>query len=401
MGTFLLPDLGEGLPEAEIVTWHVKEGDSVTVDQPMVSVETAKAVVEVPAPQTGVISKLYAGEGDVVATGAPLVDFDGESDVKADTPAEPAPTAEEPAASDGDSGTVVGAVPTSNKVVEETAIIGGSRRRRTGRVKAAPAVRAKARRLGIDLKTITPTGKQGQVTLADLDGVETRAPAAPMQAPAAMPPAFGKPEPLRGPRRAMAQAMSASRDQVAACTLFDDADIHYWAPGQDITVRTIRAIAAACQAEPALNGWYDDQANTRTLFDRVDLAMAVDTPSGLIVPVLRDVGNKDAITLRGDVDWVKKATRERTVAPEHLRNPTITLSNFGMLAGRYGSVVIVPPMIAIVGAGGIRHDVVPVMGGIETHRRIPLSLSFDHRCVTGGEACRFLAALIADLSAPN
>ncbi len=214
-------------------------------------------------------------------------------------------------------------------------------------------------------------------------------------------PLTGEPEPLRGPRRAMAQSMSASRDQVAQCTLFDDADIHDWAPGQDITARIIRAIVAGCRAEPALNGWYDGENMSRRLFERIDLAMAVDTPDGLIVPVLRDVGSKDAADLREDLDRIKVATRNRTVAPADMKNPTITLSNFGMLAGRYASPVIVPPMIAILGTGGTRHDVVPVMGGIEVHRRIPLSLTFDHRCVTGGEACRFLAAAISDLQRAN
>jgi pyruvate dehydrogenase E2 component (dihydrolipoamide acetyltransferase) len=195
----------------------------------------------------------------------------------------------------------------------------------------------------------------------------------------------------------MAQSMSASRDHVAQCTLFDDADIHYWVPGQDITARLLRAIAAGCEAEPALNGFFDGDSMSRQLEERVDVAIAVDTPDGLIVPVIRDVGRKSARELRDDLDALKQATRERRVKPEDMRDFTFTLSNFGMMAGRYATPVIVPPTVAILGAGGLRHDVVPVMGGIETHRRVPLSLTFDHRCVTGGEACRFLAAVIKDL----
>ena len=207
----------------------------------------------------------------------------------------------------------------------------------------------------------------------------------------------GKPEPLRGPRRAMAQSMSASRDHVAQCTLFDDADIHYWSPGQDITARLLRAIAAGCRAEPALNGFFDGASMSRQLESRVDIAIAVDTPDGLIVPVIRDVGQKSPQELRADLNAIKKATKERSIKPEDMRDFTFTLSNFGMMAGRYATPVVVPPTIAILGAGGLRHDVVPVLGGIETHRRIPLSLTFDHRCATGGEACRFLAAVIEDL----
>lgn len=392
MTTFNLPDLGEGLPEAEIVTWHVKEGDTVNTDQPLVAVETAKAVVDVPSPVTGKVTRLYAGEGEIVETGKPLVDFavDGEAPAKA--PAEQVASA--------DSGTVVGSMPTSDDTLVETARAGSRRRaRKSGRVKAAPAVRALAKRLGVDLQQVEPTGRNGLVTVNDVKKyADAGAPAPVRQAPARkLPPLTGEPEALRGPRRAMAQSMSASRDQVAQCTLFDDADIHGWAPGQDITVRIIRALAAGCRAEPALNGWYDGEAMSRRLFERIDLAMAVDTPDGLIVPVLRDVGNKDEATLRADLDRTKQATRERSVAPADMKDPTITLSNFGMMAGRYASPVIVPPMIAILGTGGTRHDVVPVMGGIEVHKRIPLSLTFDHRCVTGGEACRFLAAVITEL----
>jgi pyruvate dehydrogenase E2 component (dihydrolipoamide acetyltransferase) len=199
----------------------------------------------------------------------------------------------------------------------------------------------------------------------------------------------------------MAQSMSAARDLVSQCTIFDDADTHYWRPGQDITARLLRAMAAGCRDEPALNGFYDGENLTRQLEERVDVAIAVDTPDGLIVPVIRDVGRKDMAALREDLNQLKKATGERSVKPEDMRDFTITLSNFGMMAGRYATPVVVPPTIAILGSGGLRHDVVPVMGGIETHRRIPLSLTFDHRCATGGEACRFLAAVIEDLSRPE
>lgn len=401
MSTFNLPDLGEGLPEAEIVTWHVAEGDTVKVDQPLVSVETAKAVVEVPSPQSGVIARLHAPEGGIVETGKPLVDF-------ADGDAAPAPAAEppQPAAASTDSGTVVGSMPTSDEVTVETAVAGGRRRRRQGRVKAAPAVRALAKRLNIDLARVEPSGSHGQVLASDVHGYAARQDTPrPTTAPPATTPRraidFGTAEPLRGPRRAMAQAMSASRDQVSQCTLFDDADIHDWARGQDISTRIVRAIAAGCRAEPALNAWYDAETNSRILHEHIDLAMAVDTPDGLIVPVLRDVGTQDAVQLRAAIDRLKVATRDRTVAPADMKDPTITLSNFGMMAGRYATPVIVPPMVAILGTGGLRHDVVAVMGGIEVHRRIPLSLTFDHRCITGGEACRFLAAVIDDLRRPD
>lgn len=414
MKTFKLPDLGEGLPEAEIVSWHVKEGDAVKVDQPLVSVETAKAVVDVPSPYTGKIAKLHGAEGDVIPTHAPLVDFDIDGDAPeadstlADTQdPETAPT--EPVKED--SGTVVGNMPTSDDMLEETAII-GRRRKDKAPVKAAPSARALAKELGVDIARCAPSGRSGVVTAKDVRAAadapqrpEGRTPSTPA-GPAWTAPArrtdvaYGTPEKLRGPRRAMHQSMSASRDAVMPCTLFDDADIHAWMPGQDITARVIRAIVAGCRAEPGLNAWFDGDAQTRTLHEHVDLAMAVDTPDGLIVPVLRGVDALDAAGLRGAINDVKVSTRDRTVTPAQMKDPTITLSNFGMMAGRYATPVVVPPQVAIVGTGGIRHDVVPVLGGIETHKRIPLSLTFDHRCITGGEACRFLAAMIADLQRP-
>ncbi len=394
MMTFNLPDLGEGLPEAEIVSWHVAVGDTIKTDDPLVSVETAKAVVDVPSPQSGIIARLYAKEGEIVETGAPLVDFTETASTSAD------PAAVETPAS-ADSGTVVGNVPSGSEVVVETAIAGGSRRRKQGRVKATPAVRTQAKRLGIDLKTIVPTGRNGQITQADLStaqSVASSAPAAQSARPALQP---GQTVSLRGPRRAMAQSMSLSRDQVALCTLFDDADIHEWLNKRDFTARLLRSVVAGCVAEPGLNGFYDPDAMSHQIESRVDIGMAVDTDDGLIVPVVRNVEAKGLDEIRAAVAVIKRATRDRSVLPADMVNYTITLSNFGTLAGRYATPIMVPPTVAIVGSGKLQHDVVAVMGGIEVHRRIPLSLSFDHRCVTGGEAARFLAAMFQDFDKPK
>jgi 2-oxoisovalerate dehydrogenase E2 component (dihydrolipoyl transacylase) len=391
--TFNLPDLGEGLPDAEIVTWHVAEGDSVKADDPLVSVETAKAVVEVPSPQSGIILRLYANEGDVVPTGAPLVDFADAASPAAETTAA--------AKSGGDAGTVVGNMPSGSTVIAETAVAGGAKRRSKGRIKATPAVRTQAKRLGIDLAGITPTGKNGQITQADLSRAQGAGPAPTRSPGAGVALAPGRTVSLRGPRRAMAQSMSLARDQVALCTLFDDADIHAWLNKRDFTPRLLRAIVAACVAEPGLNGFYDPDSMSHQSESRIDVGMAVDTEDGLIVPVLRKLERKSLDEIRAAVAELKQATRERSVAPADMMNYTITLSNFGTLAGRYATPIMVPPTVAIVGSGKLQHDVVAVMGGIEVHRRIPLSLSFDHRCITGGEAARFLAAMIQDLEEPQ
>jgi pyruvate dehydrogenase E2 component (dihydrolipoamide acetyltransferase) len=409
MRTFNLPDLGEGLQEAEIVSWHVKEGDVVKVDQPLLSVETAKAVVDVPSPWAGKITKLHGKAGDIIPTHSALVDFDIEGGAApAAKPSAAAPAAKKSVPIEEDSGTVVGAVPTGNDLVAETAIIRKKQKKDPARVKALPSVRIKAKELGVDLTSVEATGKNDTVTLDDVKRAANAGTPAAASAPAArwdMPAKrtdvkYGVAEPLRGPRRAMHASMTKSRSEVAECTLFDDADIHNWQPGQDITVRIVRAIVAGCRAEPELNAWYDGEKLERTIHERIDLAMAVDTPDGLIVPILRKVESKNAQQLRSDLNRIKEATRNRSVSPADMKDPTITLSNFGMMAGRYATPVVVPPQVAILGTGGLRHDVVPVMGGIEVHKRIPLSITFDHRCITGGTACRWLAAVIKDLERP-
>ncbi len=394
MTTFNLPDLGEGLAEAEIVRWHVNVGDVVAVDQPMLAVETAKAVVEVPAPFAGVVKTLHGQPGDVIATGAPLIEFELGN-----------------AAASGDSGTVVGNVPTSNEELIETAHTrtssngpnGAAAASSGGRLRAAPAARALAKRLGVDLTGVNGSGRGGVIVVDDVVALMQTAPAAARtpSASTATAPTFSGGEKLRSMRRAMAQSMSLARDNVTSCTLFDDADLHHWREGEDFTTRLLRAIAAGCQAEPALNAWFDGNAQTRRVLPQVNVGMAVDTPDGLIVPVIRDVGNRTAPELRGEIDRLKRASRERSVLPEDLRAVTFMLSNFGMIAGRYATPVVVPPSVAILGSGRLSRDVVAVTGGIEAHLRMPLSLTFDHRCVTGGEAARFLAAVLRDLEKDN
>jgi 2-oxoisovalerate dehydrogenase E2 component (dihydrolipoyl transacylase) len=380
MSTFRLPDLGEGLAEAEIVEWHVKVGDHVRVDQPMVSVETAKAVVEVPAPFSGVVTALRGAPGDIVPTGAPLIEFD--------------------------SGTVVGSMPaTSEEEFVESVTVGGTRSHgNNGRGRAVPAARALAKSLGVDLATVQGGGRAGLITLDDVlqhvnmpaaaNGISI-SPAARAIADAG--PADGTVEPLRGVRRAMAQSMSQSRDQVAGSTVCDDADIHHWTQRGDYMLRLMRAMTCAWRAEPALNAWYDSVTQSRFLVAHIDLAIAVDTPGGLIVPVVRNIENKSPDELRAAVALQKEAAHRRSTPAEDLRDFTLMLSNFGTLAGRYGIPLVVPPAVAILGAGKVREDAVVAAGVVQAHRRMPLSLSFDHRCITGGEACRFLAAVIADL----
>jgi pyruvate dehydrogenase E2 component (dihydrolipoamide acetyltransferase) len=199
-------------------------------------------------------------------------------------------------------------------------------------------------------------------------------------------------------RAAMARNMALAHQEVAAVTVMDDADVEHWAKGTSALARLARAIVAACKAEPGLNAWYDARADARTVRDEVDLGIAVDLPDGLLVPVLRNAHKVGADALAAELEQLVAKARERSLSPETLRGATITLSNFGAIGGRYASPMVVPPQVAILGAGRIlRSPVVTAEGDVAAHRVLPLSLTFDHRAATGGEAARFLMALKRDL----
>jgi 2-oxoisovalerate dehydrogenase E2 component (dihydrolipoyl transacylase) len=362
MRQFLLPDLGEGLEEAEIVAWHVTEGDHVVTDQPLVSVETDKAVVELPSPQSGRIARLFGAKGDVVKVGEPLVEF-----------------AEGPAV---DTGTVVGELREEPKPVTRQAAQATERGKP---IQVLPAVRALARKLDVDLSLLHGSGPDGTITRADVErGAKSLRDA-------------GPPEKLAGMRRAMAQRMTAAHAEVVPASVTDEADIGDWAPDEDATIRLVQAIAAACKAEPSLNAWYNAGGGERRLVKRVDIGIAVDTADGLIVPVLRNVAERDVRDLRAGLDRMRADAQARSIPADELRGATITLSNFGMIGGRFASLVVVPPQVAIIGAGRIGERAVVRNGEVAARRMLPLSLTFDHRVVTGGEAARFLVVLRSDL----
>ena len=437
--TFHLPDLGEGLPDATIVEWFIKEGEVIRLDDPLVSMETAKAVVEVPSPISGKVVKLAGAPGDIVVTGSMLAVFEPDASLPQraegqDTghhhgpPRETAAPAAAPAKMENerdDAGTVVGAMQVSNDVhTEQTIAVGG--------VKAMPAVRAMAKKLGVDLARVQASGADGAVTMQDVkqaaaDGSARGAATAPpvrnatsvAAAPVAnpqrttlsasgkpmrtQPPGVsvsGQPEQLKGVRRNMARVMADAHAKVVPTTLNDDADVQAWVPGNDVTVRLVRAIVRACKAVPALNAWFDGDKLTRTLHPQVDIGIAVDTDDGLFVPALRNADILDAQGVREGINRLRAQVEDRSIPASELSGYTISLSNFGMFAGRYATPVVVPPTVAIVAAGRARHQVMSVMGGFESHKIIPLSVTFDHRAATGGEAARFLKAMIDDLALP-
>ncbi len=371
MNIFNLPDLGEGLPDAEIHEWFVKEGDTVKADQPLVSMETAKAVVDVPCPQSGTISKLYGKPGDVIKTGDPLVSF-------ASTDSKPA-----------DKGTVVGNLEESSEITEDNFTI-GSQQSDKHRIRTTPAVRMLAKKLGVDLSALNGTGDHGVITRNDVQA----------QADKNAQPPVGF-VPLRGVRRAMLNSMVQSHAEVVPVSIFDEADINDWKPGTDITVRLIRAIIHASKKEPALNAWFDTKHGARQCFEEVHLGLAMDNDEGLFVPVIHDAEKHSDAKLRQVINDFKESVRNRAVSADKLKGATITLSNFGKFAGRFASPIIVPPMVSILAVGKLYKGVIATQEQkIEAHNMLPLSLSFDHRAVTGGEATRFLGAVIESLQKP-
>src|SRR5690625_4027438 len=357
--------------------------------------ETAKAVVEVPSPFKGRVLKFYGQAGDVIDTGAPLVEFELEGQEKQAADDAPQPADEEPAQAeqaagsedaaaeaavpepDGeereDSGTVVGKMQAGGGIVRErTSTVGG--------VKVTPAVRALARKMKVDLSRVEPSGADNVVTAADVrraaeEGpadleTETPQPASapaettPQPEPAAAAPsadaapaarrapqpeaASGEWEPLRGTRRTMARVMSESQQRVVPTTLMDDADIHAWRSGEDITYRLLRALSAGAREEPGRSEEHTSELQSRMLHKGMDVGMAVDTPDGLFVARVRGVHGGSREEIRAEINRLKENVQSRSIPPEDLKDYTIMLSNFWIFAGRYATPIINPPCVAIV-----------------------------------------------------
>ena len=521
---FLLPDLGEGLPDAEIVQWLVAEGDAVEEGQDMVEMSTAKAVVEVPAPFTGTVSKLFGQAGDVIQTGKPLVAIATGAAPKAKTDTESEPQgkqkASEKAASvvgamevgdqikaestigaDGiktgaavralarkrqiDLGTLAGTGPdgevtladvraapdgrtaTASEVpqaqrqaagkagtgapigpaarslagslgidpsdiaptgprgsVSKQDVLETARSRMSGGalalqssgdaslaagkgIKAAPKVRAYARDLGLDIRAARASGPQGSVTTGDVDVALKAANEALLgdfraggayKRPERAYEVSGRAERLVGPRRVMSQAMAKASSEVCHTSLFDQADIAGWAERSDITGRIMRAVIAASMVEPAINAWFDGKSLEKTIHQEVHLGVAVDSPKGLFVPVVKNADSLAPDDLRAELNRLRTAIADGSIKAAEMSGGTLTLSNFGMIAGRFATPIVMPPEVAIIGIGGLFNQLVLVGEYVEEHRHMPVSLTFDHRAATGGEAARFLAAMIADLS---
>ena len=339
---FKLPDLGEGIPEAEIVEWHVREGEAVHEDQVIVSMETAKAVVEVPSPCAGKIVRQFGTPGDLIHTGEPLVEFEGQ---------------------DTDTGTVVGSIQENTSASEDDDhfFVGASPSTEKVKQMVQPAVAGLIRKFAASSSGYT----------------------------------LDRGEKLKGVRREMARAMERSASEVAPATLFADADINSWKDDEDVTVRILQAIVEGCREQPDLNCWYNGQNEQRQLMENINVGLAVDSPHGLLVPVIKNVQNLSAAQMRNDIDRVKHGVFSRELGPKEFQGATISVSNFGALGcGRYATPVVVPPAVAILGIGSVGDQVVAQAGQAVVRRVMSLSLSFDHRAVSGGEAARFLKVVV-------
>lgn len=424
MKTFKLPDLGEGLQDAELVEWLVQPGEHVVTDQLIAIVETAKAIVELPSPYEGFVRELFAQPGETVEVGATLISFadappSDEEGREVQVSAADISKADIPGANilEGDSSdaplqrhsvSVVGNLESArDEVVTETFRYGSDasvplpskggieRSPAKRRVLATPAVLAMAAKLGVTDEL--SKGEYSDWTAARLlDVYKTKSGKKPSDNNAGLAPIK-----LSGARKVMAQSMAKSHQQVPAVTLFDDADLGHWSAKQDITLRCIRAVIKACAKVPILNAWFDEEEMSIQPFDDVHLGVAVNTDNGLFVPVIRHVQTLVPQRIREILDKQIIEIKQRRIKPQKLLGATISLSNFGTLAGRYATPIIVPPQVAILGVGKLQQVVKLVEGQVVACPVLPLSLSFDHRAASGAEAALFLQTLIEDLQLDN
>lgn len=413
MTIFLLPDLGEGLPEAEIREWYVKVGDSVIEDQPLLSMESAKAVVDIPSPQAGIVSKIHGNEGDVIATGAPLVEFIVKQSEKNENNIEQQ-------YSHKASQTVVGEL-------DEAATISSAKHNimpdaensyinKNNILNASPAVRALAKNLDIDLNKVTPTGIHNTITLQDVTKLHELENNSIKQnsllkrdentinnfeqkfAKLAMQKDNFIEQKLNIAQKYMSHLMQQSQNEIVHTTVCDEADIGHW-QNEDITVRLIQALIYAVTKEPRLNAWFDNNNDRLIQFKPINLGLAYEYKSELFVPVISNCQNLTATQLRQQITNIKHQIEQRSLPLESLNSQSITLSNFGTFAGRFATPIITPPTVSILACGKIYSKVVASneQNKFVSSQHIPLSLSFDHRVITGGEAARFLSYVIESL----
>ena len=411
---FILPDLGEGVHEAEIISWKVKPGDRVEEHQTLAEMETDKALVEVPSPWSGVIEKLHGKEGEIVAVGSVLVSYEADNGGVATEP-----RLEEPKTESEDAGTVVGSVESSLTVSDRF-----TRRDHqepdadgSGKALATPAVRRVARELGVDINEIPGTGRGGRVTVGDVHAYTGGETAQPAVAAAAPPPPIStdgvaKRIPMRGVRRKIAEALDRSIRTAVHFTLVDEADVtaldakrHEYAAviGAKLSFLPfiVIAVCRALKAHPSLNANVDDQRQEILLKSVINLGIAVDTDHGLMVAVIPNADAMSIAQIDGAVADLAKRCRDRSIPREELVGGTFTISNAGSLGGMFSTPIINYPEVAILAVGRAKERVLVNDGKFYAGKVMPLSLSCDHRVVDGAECARFLNTLLKLLEQPE
>lgn len=400
---FLLPDLGEGITEGEIRKWNVKEGDMVEEHQPVLEIETDKAIVEVPSPRKGTVLKIRKEEGAIVRVGEILLTIAVGNEAIEQKAAGDQPKTGRPM-----SVSVVGVLPEEEEPGEEK---GGEKERENvsrGEVLATPAVRGQARKLGINLAGIQGSGPSGSITLDDLNAVSAKLPASEDSR--------GPVEriPLRGLRKTIARNLLISQRTAVSVTGMDDADItELWelrerekqalrARGVHLTFLPffMKAVQHSLAEHPMLNASFDEAKEEIIVKKYYHIGVAVDTPEGLMVPVIRDVGRKTVLELAEELQELSRKARERKIALEELKGSSFTITNYGHFGGTYATPVINYPDVAILGAGKISDRPWVKDNRIVIRKVLPLSLTFDHRVTDGVDASLFLRKIIGYLEDP-
>ena len=445
---FKLPDLGEGLTEGEVVRWLVAEGDSIVLNQPIVEVETAKAVVEIPAPYAGTVVKLHAGEGDSLDVGAPLISVDtgGGAATAPDPDQELQATLVGPGERQqarrrriagharGPNGPAarIGAVdnPASPLPGSATLPVRGPTDPQVGglqpasaaapapaqRPKATPPVRRYAKDRGVDLAALVGTGRDGRITREDVDGAlaaelpaEAAAGAESTLATVARQPRDRTSEriPVRGTRRQIAAAMAASAFSIPHVTEFLTVDatrlvelrerLRALPAAADLKLTPLavvaKALCVAVRSYPLMNSSWDEDAGEIEVKGWVNLGIATDTPTGLLVPNVKDADTLGILDLSREITRLTALARERKAAPADLTGGTITITNVGGFGVETGTPIINKPECAILATGLIAPRPWVVDGQLAVRQLMTTSVSFDHRIVDGAYAAQFLAHL--------
>jgi pyruvate dehydrogenase E2 component (dihydrolipoamide acetyltransferase) len=452
---FVLPDLGEGLTEAEIVKVLVNEGDVLVEDAPLLEVETDKATVEIPSPFAGRVARIHVRPGQSVKVGDVLVTFDdgaapsGRGGASA-TAATTARSTAAPASAVSVSAASASVSATGKDTASPRAAGDGGRSAvmtpqappvGTGPVPATPATRRLARELGVDLHAVRGTGPGGRVTdddvkaavggasrprgatVADGRGPEREAVARPLAAVGVAPPALPRFEqwgpierqPLSHLRRTIAERMTLSATLIPHVTHFDRADVteldaiirRSLEPARErgltltLTSFLLKAAALALQEHPQFNASLDPAAGELIVKRYCHLGVAVATERGLIVPVIRDVDKKPLVEVQRELAALAQRVREGKATLEDLRGGTFTITNIGALGGTGAIPIINYPEVAILGVARGREEPVVHEGKIVPRMLLPISLTFDHRIADGADGARFAAAIVRRLERPE